>query len=217
MVAGAGSGNPFYVKTGKAYLAGPYKGAPLSMAIVTPAVAGPFDLGNVVVRTAIHIDPTTAQLHAVSDPLPTILQGIPLDLRDVRVNLDRQGFALNPTSCDQKSATGTITGTGGASANVQDRFQVGECAALGFKPKLTMSLKGGTKRNGHPALTSVLSARDGDANLSKAQVTLPPTMQLDQSHIKAPCTRPQFAADQCPAASVIGSATAIIAAARSAT
>ncbi len=155
MVAGAGSGNPFYVNTGKVYLAGPYKGAPLSLGVVTPAVAGPFDLGNVMVRTAIGIDPSTAQLHAVSDPLPTILQGIPLDLRDLRVNLDRQGFALNPTSCAEKSATGTISGTGGASANVHDRFQVGECAALGFGPKLKLSLKGGTKRNGHPAFTSV--------------------------------------------------------------
>jgi hypothetical protein len=206
--AGAGSGSPFYVKTGKAYLAGPYKGAPLSLAVLTPAVAGPFDLGNVLVRVPISLDRKTARAHAVSDPIPTSLQGIPLDLRDVRVLLDRQGFALNPTSCEPKSADGVIEGTGGASANVSDRFQVGECAALGFKPKLSLKLKGGTKRGDHPALSAVFRPRPGDANASYVQVALPKSEFLDQGHIGTVCTRVQFDANACPKASIYGSVTA---------
>ena len=206
--AGAGSGSPFYVKTGKAYLAGPYKGAPLSLAVLTPAVAGPFDLGNVLVRVPISLDRKTARAHAASDPIPTMLSGIPLDLRDVRVLLDRQGFALNPTSCEPKSADGVITGTGGASANVSDRFQVGECAALGYKPKLSLKLKGGTKRGDHPALTAVFRPRP--------ETPTPPTCRspcrksefLDQGHIGTVCTRVQFDADQCPKASIYGKVTA---------
>jgi hypothetical protein len=206
--AGAGSGSPFYVKTGKVYLAGPYKGAPLSLAVLTPAVAGPFDLGNVLVRVPVSLDRRTARAYAASDPIPTMLSGIPLDLRDVRVLLDRQGFALNPTSCEPKSADGVITGQGGASANVSDRFQVGECAALGFKPKLTLRLKGGTKRGDHPALTAILRPRPGDANIGAITVALPHSEFLDQGHIGTVCTRVQFDADACPKASIYGKVTA---------
>jgi hypothetical protein len=131
-----------------------------------------------------------------------------LDLRDIRVLLDRQGFALNPTSCEAKAATGVIEGTGGASANVSDRFQVGECAALGYKPKLALKLKGGTKRGDHPALTAIFRPRAGDANTARVQVALPKSEFLDQSHIGTVCTRVQFAADQCPVASIYGKVTA---------
>ena len=208
VVAGTGSGAPFYVDTGKVYLAGPYKGSPLSLAVVAPAVAGPFDLGNVLVRVGIDLDRVTAQVHAVSDPIPTMLQGIPLDIRDLRVYLDRSGFALNPTSCEPTAATAKIEGTGGATADVSDRFQVGECAALGFKPKMTLRLKGGTTRAKHPALTVVLKPRPGDANISGVSVRFPSAEFLDQSHIGTICTRVQFAADACPAASIYGSVSA---------
>ncbi|HEX6152296.1 MAG TPA: hypothetical protein VFZ19_02135, partial [Solirubrobacterales bacterium] len=208
VVAGTGSGAPFYVDTGKAYLAGPYKGAPLSLAVVVPALAGPFDLGNVTVRVAVSLDRPTAQVHAVSDPLPTILQGVPLDIRDVRVLLDRSDFMLNPTNCEPLQATGTITGAGGVGAQVSSRFQVGECAALGFKPRIALRLKGGTKRSDNPALTVTLRPRPGDANLSGVSVAFPRSEFLDQSHIRTVCTRVQFAADQCPAGSVYGSVTA---------
>jgi hypothetical protein len=208
VVAGTGSGAPFYVGTGKVYLAGPYKGAPLSLAVVVPALAGPFDLGNVTVRVAVNIDRPTAQVHAVSDPLPTILQGVPLDVRDVRVLLDRPDFMLNPTNCEAQQATGVITGAGGVSAQVASRFQVGECAALGFKPKMSLRLKGGTKRSDNPALTVTLRPRPGDANLSGVSVAFPRSEFLDQSHIRTVCTRVQFAADQCPKGSVYGSVTA---------
>jgi hypothetical protein len=208
VTAGAGSGAPFYLNTGKAYLTGPYKGAPVSLAIVTPAVSGPFDLGNVVIRTPLYIDQVTARVRAVSDPLPTILAGVPLDLRDVRVSIDRQGFTVNPTSCDPMSVDGQITGTSNASATVSDRFQVGECAALGFKPKLALKLKGGTTRGKHPALTATLRTRAGDANIASVSVAFPHAEFLDQSHIGTVCTRVQWAADQCPAASVYGTVMA---------
>ena len=209
VVAGAGAGsNPFYVDTGKAYLAGPYKGAPLSVAIVTPALAGPFDLGNIVVRSALHVDPKTAQGRAVSDPLPRFLHGIALDLRDVRVELDRPGFTLNPTNCEEMSVRATISGVGGATAQRSSRFQVAECAVLGFKPKLSLRLKGATKRGAHPRLTATLQARGGDANIGRVQVALPRSAFLDQANIRTVCTRVQFAADACPKGSIYGRAVA---------
>ncbi|HEX3323951.1 MAG TPA: hypothetical protein VHR65_02265, partial [Solirubrobacterales bacterium] len=163
--AGAGAGpNPFYVKTGKAYLAGPYKGAPLSIAIVTPAVAGPFDLGNVVVRTPLYVNRETAQVSAKSDPIPTILHGILLDVRDVRVNLDRQGFTAAPTNCEPKSIEAKVTGESGATANLSNRFQVGGCENLAFKPKLGFRLFGGTHRGSHPRLRATLTMPEGGAN-----------------------------------------------------
>jgi len=207
VTAGAGSGpSPFFVSTGKAFLAGPYKGAPLSFAIVAPAVAGPFDLGNVVVRTALYVDPQSAQITAVSDPVSTVLDGIPLDLRDVRVNLDRSGFTLNPTSCSQKSFTGVAIAESGARAPISERFQAASCASLGFKPKLSIKLSGGMKRTDHPALTAVLTARKGDANLRSTAVTLPHSEFIDHSHIGNPCTRAQFNVDACPKKSVLGTA-----------
>jgi hypothetical protein len=210
VTVGTGAGPlPFFVQTGKAYLAGPYKGAPLSLAILTPALAGPFDLGNVVVRTALRVDFETTQIKAVSDPLPTILDGIPLDLRDVRVNVNRNQFTLNPTSCDPMSVDATLSGTEGATANASDRFQVGECGRLAFKPKLSFSLKGKTNRGGHPQFSATLKMPEGGANIARAAVTLPHSEFLDQGHIKTICTRPQFAANQCPAGSVYGHAKAI--------
>lgn len=144
---GAGSGpHPYYVQ-GQAYLAGPYKGAPLSIAVVTPAVAGPFDLGNVVVRSAVHVNPKTAQVSVQTDPIPRILHGILLDVRDIRVSVDRPDFTRAPTNCEPMSIGGQVTGGSGAVANVSTRFQVGSCEALGFKPKMQLRLKGGTARN----------------------------------------------------------------------
>ncbi len=210
VTAGAGAGsNPFYVQTGRAYLAGPYKGAPLSLAIVTPALAGPFDLGNVVVRTALNVNQETTQITATSDPIPTILDGIPLDIRSLEVDMNRPNFTLNPTSCDEMQITGTATGVGGANAALSDRFQVGNCAALAFKPNLTLRLKGKTNRGAHPALRAVLTMpKNHQANIARAQVTLPHAEFLDQGHIRNVCTRTQFAAAGCPKSSVLGHAKA---------
>jgi hypothetical protein len=206
--AAAGAGpTPFHVP-GNAYLAGPYKGAPLSVAAITPAVAGPFDLGTVVVRAAAKIDPATAQIHVQSDQLPTILQGIPLDLRSVAVAADRDRFTLNPTSCNPMSLDGTIFGSP-TQATVASRFQVGGCKGLDFAPRLSLNVKGGTKRGAHPRLRAVLRAKPGEANIAKTVVALPHSEFLDQAHIKTICTRVQFGQDACPAGSVYGHARAI--------
>jgi hypothetical protein len=207
--AGAGAApTPFYTG-GKVYLAGPYKGAPLSLVTIIPAVAGPFDLGAVLVRVALRVDPETAEVSAVADPLPTILSGIPLDVRDIRVNLDRPDFTLAPTSCEPKSVTASVLGTSGASAIAADRFQVGGCEALGFKPKLSLRLSGPTKRSGNPALKAVVTYPKGAyANVARASVALPHSEFLDQAHIRTICTRVQFAADACPQGSIYGKARA---------
>jgi hypothetical protein len=203
---GAGAGpSPYYVQ-GRAYLTGPYKGAPLSLAIITPAVAGPYDLGTVVVRSALEVDPFTAQITVKSDPIPTELKGIPLDVRSIAVKIDRSGFTLNPTSCEAMAVGGSLTTTLGQSTELSNRFQVGACNKLGFKPKLKISLKGGTKRNRFPALKAVLTypKKGAYANIARAQVGLPHAEFLEQAHIGTVCTRPQLAAADCPPASVYG-------------
>jgi hypothetical protein len=205
----AGSGiTPIHVGA-HAYLAGPYKGAPLSVVVITPAVAGPFDLGVVTTRVALNVDPETAKIHAVSDPLPQILDGIPLDVRSISLELGRPSFTLNPTSCDPSSVLGSATSALGGSAALSSPFQVGGCNTLPFKPNLAISIKGATKRGGHPALKAVATAKPGEANIGRVSVALPPTEFLDQGNIKTICTKVQFAANQCPAASIYGKATAI--------
>ena len=196
--------------SGNVYLSGPYKGAPLSLAIITPAIAGPFDLGTVVSRVALNVDPETAKVTALSDPLPSILYGIPLDIRSIAFQMDRPNFTLNPTSCDPMSIGGEMLTATGTAAPLLVPFQVGGCSALAFKPKLAIRLKGGTTRGAHPALTATVSyPKTGKyANIKMAQVTLPHSEFLDQAHIGTVCTRVQFAADQCPAKSVYGKATA---------
>ncbi len=207
VVAGAGAGPSPYYAEGNAYLTGPYMGAPLGMAIITPATAGPFDLGTIVVRVALHVDPKTARITAVSDEIPSILQGIPLDVRTVDLSIDRDQFTRTGTSCDPSSVDGQLTSTLGQVASISSRFQLAECSSLGFKPRLTLRLRGGTKRGKHPAMTAILTPRPGDANLAAISVALPRSEFLDQGHIGTVCTRVQFAADQCPKASIYGKAT----------
>ncbi|HXR60707.1 MAG TPA: hypothetical protein VN732_05220 [Solirubrobacterales bacterium] len=213
VTVGAGAGPAPYYVNGDAYLAGPYHGAPLSMAIVTPATAGPFDLGTVVVRTALFVDPETARISAKSDPIPRILQGIPLDVRSIDVRLDRPDFTLNPTDCEPRSVDGQVLSTLGQTAGVSSRFQVGECARLGFKPKLSLRLLGKTKRTGNPRLKATLRMPAGGANVGAVTVRLPHSEFLDQGHIRTICTRVQFAAGGgngggCPKGSVYGYARA---------
>jgi hypothetical protein len=204
---------------GKAFLAGPFDGAPLSLAVVTPATAGPFDLGTVVVRVALLVDPETAQIRAVSDPIPHIFGGAQLSIRSIDVDMDRKQFTLNPTSCGPLTSAGALRGGGGDPASpaaftalpVSTPFQTTDCDALGFRPKLFTRLFGGRKamkRSGHPKFRAVLIARDGDANIGRAAVTLPHSQFLDQSHIGTICTRVQLAAHACPRRSVYGYARA---------
>lgn len=208
VIGGAGAGSrPFYAP-GRAYLAGPYKGAPLSLVVVVPAVSGPYDLGNIVVRNALYVDPETAQVSAVSDPLPQIVEGIPLRVKSILVLLNRPNFTLNPTNCDPHSVEASLRGGEGATSSPSAHFQVANCANLPFAPKLSLKLKGGTKRTGHPALTGTLRMAQGGANAKKLVVALPHSEFIDQGHIKTICTRVQFKAHACPAASVYGHATA---------
>ncbi|HEU4707538.1 MAG TPA: hypothetical protein VFS64_10140 [Solirubrobacterales bacterium] len=200
--AGAGP-SPLYLDTARAYLAGPYKGAPLSLAVVAPAVAGPFDLGTVVVRNPLYVDPETARVRAVSDPIPTVWHGIPLDLREIRIYLDRPHFTLAPTNCEPSAVEAQLSG-GGQSATLSDRFQVGGCEALGFKPKLKLSLKGATRRSGHPSLNAVLTMPEGGANIAHVQVGLPHSEFLDQGNLDKVCTQPQLKSDTCPKGAVYG-------------
>ncbi len=212
---GAGPGPNYF--PGRVYLAGPYKGAPLSLAIVAPGLAGPFDLGNVAVRVALRVDAETSRVTAVSDPFPTILHGVILRVRDVRLRLDRPETTLNPTNCSPTSLDAAITGVGGdllstaddSLFNASDRFQVGDCGRLGFQPQIFFKLKGGTHRGDHPAFFSRVLARVGDANFGKAIVALPKSEFLENAHIGTVCTRVQFRADQCPAASIYGHAKAV--------
>jgi hypothetical protein len=206
VAAGAGS-MPFHTP-GKAYLAGPYRGAPLSLAFITPAVAGPIDLGNVVVRTALNVNPVTTEIKAVSDEIPSILEGIPLDIRSVVIDMNRPSFTLNPTSCNPLAVNGSLVSVLGQAAAVSSRFQVGGCGALGFKPHLKLALKGSPKRAKYQRLTATLNARPGDANIGRAAVTLPHSVFLAQEHIRTICTRAQWAANACPQAAIYGKATA---------
>jgi len=209
VTVGAGSGAPLYVE-GHAYLAGPYKGAPLSMAIITPAVAGPFDLGVVVVRAALYVNESTAQISVKSDPLPTSLHGIPLDVRSIAVQVAKNNFTLNPTSCEVKAITAEAISTTGQVANLQNRFQVGGCRGLKFAPKLNIQLKGATKRAGHPALKAVVTyPKEGEyANIASAQVSLPHALFLDQGNLNKVCKQAELKSATCPKSSVYGHAKA---------
>jgi hypothetical protein len=220
VLVGAGVGPALTWVPGKIYLAGPFGGDPLSLAVITPAVAGPFDVGTVVTREALRLNPTTGQVEvdgSASEPIPHILEGIPLKIRDLRVYVDRPEFTLNPTTCEASAVQATIFGSGAdpflplddVPTPVAARFQAANCAQLPFKPKLMLSFKGATKRAGHPALHSVLVPRAGDANIGRAVVTLPNTEYIDNAHINNPCTRVQFNEEKCPASSILGTARAV--------
>jgi hypothetical protein len=210
---GVGAGPAPYYTDGVAYLAGPYKGAPLSMAIITPAVAGPFDLGTVITRVALRVDPTTAQITADADPIPHILKGIPLDVRQIDVVLDKPGFSRTGTSCDPMAVNGRLASTLGQGIGLESHYQLGNCANLAFGPRLGIRLKGGTRRAKNPALIATLAAGEGEAAIRAASVLLPHAEFLDQGHIKTICTRVQFAAGpgngaECPSGSIYGRAWA---------
>lgn len=213
---GVGSGSvPLFIpQPGKAptavYLSGPYDGAPFSLVVKVPAQTGPFDLGTIAVRAALRIDPFTAQVTAASDPLPQILHGIPVAYRDLRVEVNRPDFVLNPTDCEPMHLESSITSVMGQIANPRQRFQAAGCGSLAFKPKFKLSLKGATRRSGHPALKAVVTyPKSGRySNIARAQVGLPHSEFLDQANLDKVCSRPQLLSDACPPASVYGRAKA---------
>jgi len=199
VTVGAGAGtNPFFIQSGKAYMTGPYKGAPYGASIVVPAVAGPFDLGLVTVRAAVFVDKHDATVRIVSDPLPTILQGIPLDVRDVRVRIDKPDFWLNPTNCSTMNISATLRSTQGATAAVSNRYQVADCGSLGFRPRMVMRVGGrGHTRAGRtsPFTTTLTMPQHHQANLRFVRVTLPKTINARLNTIQDACTRAEFESD----------------------
>jgi hypothetical protein len=226
-LVGAGVGPSLAYAPGKVYLAGPYNGSALSLAAITAAKVGPFDLGTVVIRQALRINPETAEVFidpTGSDPIPHIIKGIPVHARDIRAYVERPDFVLNPTSCERTSTASTVLGSGldfssaadDQPVTVTSPFQAADCASLAFKPKLAFSLEGGTKRGDNPAFKAVLTYPKGGAyaNVASARVTLPHSEFLDQSHIKTICTRAQFNSSatpgaNCPQGSIYGYAKAI--------
>lgn len=206
--AGVGS-DPIHVG-GNVYLAGPYEGAPISTVVVTPAVAGPFDLGTVVIRAPAFINLETAQIMVKSDPVPTVLKGLPLKLRSVVINVDRSGFILNPTNCAPQAFSASLHSSNGATAKPSNHFQVGGCQKLKFKPNLKLSLKGATRRSGHPALKAVVTypKKGAYSNIARAQVGLPHSEFLDQGNLDKVCTQPELKSATCPKRAVYGHAKA---------
>ena len=219
-LSGYGVGPALTYAPGRIYLAGPHNGSPLSLVTVNAATVGPFDLGTIVIRSAFDVDTHTAQLQIdskASDPIPHILQGVPLHLREVRVYMDRPEFTHNPSSCEASQLISTLTGSGArfedksddSSATVAKHFQLLNCLTLGFKPKLGIRLQGGSKRGDYPSLRATFAARGPqDSNLDEIEVVMPRSEFLAQNHIRAICTRVQFDNESCPASSSYGQATA---------
>ena len=210
--AGLG-GDPYSVETGKAYITGPYKGDPFGVDVVVPAVAGPFNLGTEVVRSKVDVDPTDAHLTVVSDPFPTILDGIPLQLQHVNVTVNRPGFVFNPTNCEPMQLTGELESAEGATANVQTPFQVTNCAALTFKPVFDVSTSAKTSRvlgaSLHATLTLPAGAQGTKANVARVKVSLPKQLPSPLKTLQKACTEKVFAENpsNCPKASRVGEAT----------
>ena len=202
-----GRGEPSPPHAGSRLPRRPLQGVDLSLVVVTPAVSGPYDLGNVVDRVRVFVDPVTAQITAISDPIAQIMDGVPLRVRTVQIDLDRPNFTLNPTNCDPFAVAATVFGDQGGIASPSQRFQVGNCGALPFAPKFSLKLRGSTKRRGHPALHTVVTRNPGEANLKRIVLAMPNNELLDNAHLDTICTRVQFSAHACPAGSVIGSAT----------
>ena len=209
---GSGAGSHPLFLSGQVYLTGPYKGGAYGLATVVPAVAGPYNLGTVVVRQALDINPTDAHVTAVSDPFPTILDGVPLRIKTINLNLNRPDFIINPTSCQPFDISATVMAVGGSTSSVASPFQVGSCAELPFNPKLGISLsgKGQTKTGRHPTLTATLTApSSGQANLKTAKVTLPLSLALDPRNTQVVCSVADAAAIACPSNTIVGTASAI--------
>ncbi len=213
VIASAGLGNdPYGVEDGKAYITGPYEGAPFGVDVVVPAVAGPFNLGTEVVRSKVEVNPTTAQLTVVSNPFPTILDGIPLQLQHINVTVNRPGFVFNPTSCEPMKLTGQLESSEGATADVASPFQVTNCGSLSFKPEFKVQTSAKTSRTEgaslHVNLTLPNAPRGTAANVAKVKVSLPKQLPSPLKTLQKACTERVFAENpaNCPKASKVGEA-----------
>ncbi|HUA73438.1 MAG TPA: hypothetical protein VL988_01635 [Solirubrobacteraceae bacterium] len=208
-LASAGLGPEPVSLPGSVYLTGPYKGAPFGLSVVTPAVAGPFDLGDVTVRSKIEVDPFTAAVTIASDPFPTFVRGVPAQLKQIHVTVDRPGFQFNPTSCAPKAISGTLSGAQGASVAVSSPFQAAGCEHLPFSPALSATAGGqGSKANGTSFKVTVTSQGLGQANIAKVDLALPKQLPSRLTTLQKACLAATFEADpaSCSPESVIGTA-----------
>jgi hypothetical protein len=208
--------DPFTVTGGQVFLTESYEGAPFGLSIVTPAVAGPFDLGNVIVRAKIEVDPHTAALTVTTDPtIPHILRGIPLQLKSVNVTIDRPGFTFNPTNCTPLNITGTVTSAEGVSAAVQAPFQAASCKSLKFAPKFAVSTSGKTSKANGTSLNVKLSYPNAPlgvyANVAKVKVSLPKQLPSRLTTLQKACISQTFEANpaNCPKESIVGEAKVV--------
>ncbi len=203
----AGPGiHPFHA-TGKIYFAGPFQGAPLSLVAITPALAGPYDYGTVVIRVALHVDPSDAHVTADSEIVPEIIGGIPLRLRSIQVNIERERFMINPTNCSEFHTVSEGVGDQGTAVAFSSPFIAVNCSTLGFAPKLTIAQLGGrkaTRRARQPSLQFNLNTTPGDANLKSVALTLPKSIHIDQEHLGNLCDRSELASDQCKGKTQLG-------------
>ncbi len=209
VAVGPGS-DPYYV-TGKVFFTYAYGGAPFGLSVVVPAVAGPFNLGNVLVRAKLYVDPHTSQVTAVSDPLPQERDGVPLHLRVLNINLSNREFVLNPTNCTKTSISGTVTSTTGASASLSSPFAVAGCKNLPFKPKVSLSTEANaTKEDGTGVTTKIAYPTGGQANVAKVVIGFPKQIPVRLETLQKACLAVVFDANpaSCPSASDIGTATA---------
>jgi len=205
VAAGPGS-HPFHA-LGKIYMAGPFQGAPLSLVAITPALAGPYDYGTVVVRVALHIDQLDAHVIADSETVPEIIGGIPLRMRSIQVNINKPNFMINPTNCSPLSVASEGIGDQGTAASFSSPFVAVNCSTLPFAPKLTITELGGhsaTKQGHEPSLRFDMNTNPGDANIKAVTVTLPKAFEIDQEHLGNLCDRAELAKDQCKGKTPIG-------------
>lgn len=205
----AGAGNAPYQLPGTVYLEGPYKGAPFSLKIVVPAKAGPLDLGEVVVRSPLQVDANRAQVSAPADPLPTILEGIPLKIRSVNLTLDRAGFTFNATNCTPQQVGVSLASTAGANVTRSVRYQPSGCGDLPLNPRMSLDFKGKSElsKGKHPGLVAQLSQTPGQSGLKQVEVKLPSAVALAADNAQGLCTPAQAAARACPEASIVGKAS----------
>jgi hypothetical protein len=206
VAAGPGT-HPFHA-VGRIFLAGPLNGAPLSIAVITPALAGPYDYGTIVVRVALNIDPQTAQVRALSDRVPLIVGGIPIRMRSIQVNIDKPNFTINPTNCSAMSVDSQGIGDQGTVTDFSSYFQAVNCVTLPFKPAMTVRQVGkGTQRATNPQMQFDLRTRPGDANIKSLSVILSSAFAIDQRHLGNICSEKELNEKQCAGRTPIGKAS----------
>ncbi len=214
--AASGAGPDPYYLPGKVFLTGAYGGGPFGLSVVVPAVAGPFNLGTVVVRASISVDPHTSQLSVLSDPLPRLIDGIPVTLKLLNVTIDRPHFIFNPTRCTAQSISATVQSTAGAAVALSSPFVATGCKSLAFKPRFSATTRGKAARNRNGASLKVaITAKGGpsaggEANIAQVDVQLPKLLSARLTTLQKACTAAQFEANPagCPRASDVGTAVA---------